>query len=93
MTEEQFKKYGEISDEVTKLKKFLMWCGKRYKDNSVSKYPFVIDTKTKKFSLRRIWSAWSVSCNTYEISVELQGRIVETIENYVAEKEKELERL
>ena len=91
MTKEQYEKYTTINEELKPLKSFLMWCGKRYKDNSVSKYPFKIDKKTKKFTLRRIGFSNSISNNTYEISVELQNRIIETIENYVVEKEKELQ--
>lgn len=93
MTKEQYEQYTRINDEVKHLKSFLMWCGKRYKDNSVSKYPFEIDTKTKGFVLRRIWFSNSISDNTYEISVELQNRIIETIENYVNEKEKQLQEI
>ena len=93
MTKEQYAEYTRINDEVKCLKKFLMWCGKRYKDKSVSKYPFVIDTKTKKFNLRRMWFSSSISDNTYEISVELQNRIIETIEDYVNEKEQRLQEI
>lgn len=94
MTKEQYEEYTRINDEVKCLKKFLMWCGKRHKDNSVGKYPFKIDTKTKKFTLRRKWCSGSISAdNTYEISVELQNRIIETIENYVDEKEQRLQEI
>lgn len=90
MTKEQYEKYTKINKEVENLKNFLMWCGKRYKDNNVGKYPFQINAKTKKLDLRSMLQFSSIPDNTYEISVELQNRIIKTIENYVDEKEKEL---
>lgn len=90
MNKEQYEKYTRINDEVEHLKSFLMWCGKRYKDKFVAKYPFQIDAKTKKFDLRSMLQFCSIPDNTYEISVELQNRIIETIEKYVDEKEQEL---
>ena len=93
MTEGQFKKYREISDGLEPIKKFLFWCGIRYKNLSVGKYRFKIDAKKEKFNLLRIWHCWSIKENTYEIPVELQNRIIETIENYVEEKELELEKI
>ena len=91
MTREQYEKYTKINDEVKHLKNFLMWCGKKYKDTFVGKYPFQIDAKTKKFDLRSLLQFSSIPDNTYEISVELQNRIIETIEKYVDEKEQELQ--
>lgn len=93
MTEEQYKKYTKINEEVQTLKNFLSWCGKKYKDKFTGKYQFQIDAKTKKIDLRSMLQFCSIPDNTYEISVELQNRIIETIENYVEEKELELEKI
>ena len=90
MKKEQYEQYTKINEEVEHLKRFLMWCGKRYKDKFVGKYPFQIDAKTKKINLRSMLQFCSIPDNTYEISVELQNRIIETIEKYVDEKEQEL---
>ena len=91
MTEEQYKKYTKINEEVQTLKNFLSWCGNKYKNKFTGKYPFKIDAKTKKFDLRSMLQFCSIPDNTYEISVELQSRIIETIEKYVGEKELEME--
>lgn len=91
MKKEQYEQYKKINDEIEHLKSFLMWCGKRYKDKFVGEYPFQIDAKTKKINLRSMLQFCSIPDNTYEISVELQNRIIETIEKYVDEKEQELQ--
>ncbi|MBQ7756678.1 MAG: hypothetical protein IJ401_05205 [Oscillospiraceae bacterium] len=91
MKKEQYEQYTKINKEVEHLKDFLTWCGKRYKNKSVGKYPFKIATKTKKFDLIRKMYFSSETKNTYEISDELQNIIIETIEKYVDEKEQELQ--
>ena len=91
MKKEQYEQYTKINKEVEHLKNFLIWCGKRYKNKFVGKYPFKIATKTKKFDLLRMLYFASTTDNTYEIPDELQNRIIETIERYVDEKEQELQ--
>ena len=90
MTKEQYEEYTIINDEVKQLKSFLMWCGNKYKDDSVIKCKCKIYAKKTKIALMRIWFSKSFSDNLFEVSDELQNRIIETIENYVNEKEKRL---
>lgn len=91
MTETQFKKYQKIKKELEPIKEFLFWCGNKYRHKAVSKYRFKIGVHRKGFSLIRIDPTSTITENRYEIPYELQQRIVETIEQYFEEKEKELE--
>ena len=93
MTHEKFNEYKKISDEIAGIKLFLQWCGDRYKDKTICKPFFNIIAKGKSFVLHKKYHLWSVEQNSYEIPHELQKRIVKVIEDYVDEREKELERL
>lgn len=93
MTKEQYKHYQEITKEIEPIKSFLMWCGDRYKEKTICKPFFNIITKAKSFVMHKKHYLWSVEQNSYEIPFELQKRIVKVIEEYVDEKEKELESL
>ena len=90
MTEEQYKKYGNLYSELQPVKRFLEWCGDRYKDHSTSKFRFSLITKVNNFFLLKKWEMFSKSENTYEIPEDLQKRIVAVIEDWVEEKENEL---
>ena len=93
MTKEQHEKYERLSRKIAPVKKFLFWCGDRYKEEAVSLYCFSIKTIGRKFALmaRRHWC--SVEDNTFEIPHDLQQRIVAVIEQYIDEKEKELQEI
>ena len=97
MTTEQYEKYKEIREEIKPIKNFLEWCGTYpHKDLNVGKYRFSLRTlfsKNKGVALYREMYAAGVSDNTFEIPKELQNRIIAVVENYVEEKEMELERI
>ena len=93
MTKEQYEKYTKINEEVEPLRTFLSWCGNKHRVKAVGKYPFRIDAKKKKFDLKNMLHLSYAPDSTYEISVELQNRIIETIESYVEEKEFEMENI
>ena len=84
MTEQQYKKYSRIKEEIQPMKDFLECCGKKYKNSFFGKYRFSISLYKKCYHN-------SVVDNLYEIPLELQDQIIETIEKYIDEKEKELE--
>ena len=94
MTDKQFKKYKELNDKIQPIMRFLDWVGGKYSDRCVGVYEFGIRPNGfKKFALKLI-RYWGNSLeNTYEIPLELQKRIVKTIEQYVDEKQKELEEI
>ena len=65
---EQYEHYTKVNKEVEHLKDFLSFCGIRYKNKYVGKYPIKFATKTKKFDLIRMAYFRSTTDNTYEIS-------------------------
>lgn len=87
MTEQQYKEYERISEEIEPIKKFLFWCGERYKCNSVGKYDCRLITKVKKILIGRKGYG-AIGSTEVELSEELQDRIIEVVEDYVAEKER-----
>lgn len=93
MTQEQFKKYRAIEEEIKPLRKFLFWCGNRYKEPLVGKKPFFIKTAFKNFYLYRRFPGAIASDNAFEIPYDLQCRLVKVMEEYLDEREKEKEAL
>lgn len=93
MTEEQYKKYGNLCSKLQPVKTFLSWCGDRYKNQATSKFRFKIITKTKNFFLYRKWHSATTKENTFEIPEDLQKRIVAAIEDWVDEKENEMKNI
>lgn len=88
MTERQYKRYQEIEAEIEDTKKFLSWCGNKYRSYS-GKYPFILRILRKGFALtaKRPWH--SIDEATHYIPQELQERIIEVMEQYIDEKEQE----
>lgn len=93
MTEQQYKEYKEIKEEIGQIKGFLSWCGDRYRINSIGRHRFSIKTFKDKFSLKRLWYCATENENTFDIPLELQKRIVKVVEDYVEEKEIELSKI
>ena len=93
MTKEQYNKYTEITKELEPIKEFLLWCGNKYK-KVVYDYPFwiCISKRIKGFVIRNkvSFAKWK---HETELPKELQRRIVKVVEEYVEEREKELEEL
>lgn len=86
MTAEQYKKYKEVEEEISPLKTFLK--GFCTRSNSC---PTLIFTKPKLKIKRR--QTFVPDVCEIEIPCELQNRILETVKQYVDEKEKEQEEL
>lgn len=93
MTEEQFNRYEFISKEIKPIKDFLFWCGNKYAHWAGSQYDFGIVCAFQRFALRMKRRSSSDKENTYDIPWELQDRIIDVIEQYVDEKQKELEEI
>ena len=90
MTEKQFDKYKELQEKIEPLKDFLFWCGNKYHCGSVSKYGMRIIKK--KFCIGRVGFG-VIKSTEINLPSELQDRIIEVIENYVDEKQKELDKI
>ncbi len=93
MTKEQYEKYQQIEEGIKPIKRFLSWSGKKYKDTSTSLYRFSLKRCGGKFGLYIHRNFCGDEDNTFELPIELQHRIIETIEKYVEEKELEMENI
>ena len=91
MTVQQYEEYKAKMNRLEPVKVFLFWCGERYRGKSVSKHHFRIKTIKQSFLLHI--HSYLVESYDYEIPEDLQERIVKTIEEYVDEKERELEQI
>lgn len=92
MKKEQYEKYGKLKEEIEPLKEFLSWCGDRYHCKHVSHYFCRLIIKSLKFFIGRVGYG-AIGSTEIELPLELQKRIVKVIEDYVDEKEKELEQI
>lgn len=81
MTDKELNKAMEISYEIKRLKHFVADCKSCWKVLRLHRI-------TKPFELQTSYGAIS---NYLEVSTELAERILATIEQYVSEKQKELE--
>ncbi len=88
MTEKQFERYKEIVEEIKVLKELLGFCGNRHRVNGLCHYVMKIFKKEIMLGRETIYFDKPIN-----VSDELQERIIDVIEQYVDEKEKELERL
>ena len=93
MTEAQYKKYKKLKEEISQIKNFLYWCGDKYKNQAITKRIFSFFRNEKKMLLYERDGYYPKESNTYEIPSELQERIIKVIEDYVDEKEKEMEEI
>ena len=93
MTDKQYKQYTELKKKLDPIIHFLNSCGNRYHNNFFAKYNFLIDTYQKVFVLRKKWHIGSIPDNSYDLPYELQERIIEVIEQYVDERQKELDEI
>jgi hypothetical protein len=88
MTELQYQKYRLLKEEIEPIKNFLFWCGSKYHGKSISHYGMRLIKK--KFNIGR--KGYGATPDT-EVTIpsELQERIVEVIEQWVDEKQRELD--
>lgn len=92
MTEQQYKEYEKIKQQITPLKSFLTWCGNRYHGKYNGKYPCRLLVNARRIFVELV-GIGVISNETYELPKELQEEIIEVIEKYVERKEKELEQI
>lgn len=90
MTNEQFEKYQSLKKEIEPIKDFLEWCGKKYRCCGIGQYSMRLIKK--KFSIGRK-GAGLIDSTIVDIPIELQDRIIDVIEKYVDEKQKELDEI
>ena len=92
MTENQFKTYEKINNEIRSLEGLMAVCGKKYKKME-GLYPIRIMIKGINKLLLSYFGCGIISEDEYTISPALQKRIVDTIEKYIDEKKLEMENL
>ena len=90
MTDKQFKEYQKLSNEIQPLKSFLYWCGNKYHNDMVSFYQTRIIKK--KFCIGRVGAGFMENTEV-NLPLILQKRIIDVIEQYVDEKQKELDEI
>lgn len=92
MTKDQFDRYNKIKKELKPLYGFLFWCGNRYRE-STRKQHFSIIRNKKKWGLKAsaMWDTNLKEIGNHELPEDLRERIITAMEDYVAEKEAELE--
>ncbi|MGN1138294.1 MAG: hypothetical protein ACI4RM_02515 [Ruminococcus sp.] len=90
MTNEQFNKYQTLKKEIEPIKSFLNWCGKRYRRKGIGQYHMRLIKK--KFCIGRK-GIGAIESTIVEIPIELQDRIIDVIEEYFDEKQKELDEI
>lgn len=97
MTKNQYEEYKKLNDEIENLKLFLFYCSKKYQYHMFYTYYLFSLIPIKKFSkhfkLRIKDITRRENDKTFDISKDLHDRIINVIEEYVDEKEKELEEL
>ena len=91
MTKEQYNKYKQIETELVPIKDFLFYCGNKYHEKGV----FYFLTKLIIKRQFRIGTRKRKSMDNIEFVVpgDLHNRIIDVIEQYVDEKEKEMEEI
>lgn len=89
MTKEQYDKYEEIKKDLEPIKDFLFYCGNKYHEKGV----FYFLTKLIIKRQFRIGTRKSMDNIEFVVPRDLHNRIIDVIEQYVDEKEKEMEEI
>nr|DAU86172.1 MAG TPA: hypothetical protein [Caudoviricetes sp.] len=74
--------------EIQLMKTFLEWIKERKKDHSLKLFQFSMIVKSKELKQNKEWFSLNNAEITFEVPEDLQKRIIETVEDWVAEKEK-----
>ena len=74
--------------EIKLMKTFLEWIKERKKDHSLKLFQFSMIVKSKELKLNKEWFSLNNAEITFEVPEDLQKRIIETVEDWVTEKEK-----
>ena len=87
MTEQQYFEYQKKKKELQPIKDFLFWCGDKYRQ-SMGCYDskIIVD----KLLFGRIGFGAIASCS-FPMPRELRDRVIKVVEQYVDEKELELQ--
>ena len=89
MTKEQFGKYAEIEKELRPIRDFLFYCGNRYHEKGVSYcLSRLIIKRSFWIGTRRL-----MDNKEFDVPRDLHDKIIDTIEQYIDEKEKELQEI
>ena len=89
MTKEQYNKYKQIETELVPIKDFLFYCGNKYHEKRVSYFLSRLIIKRKfRIGTRRI-----MDNKVFDVPRDLHDKIIDTIEQYVDEKEKEMQEI
>lgn len=89
MRKQQYEEYTKIKDEVDNLKGFLFWCGKKYRSCG-SHFPTRVIGRKVRISVGRK-SIGVISATEISLPAELQEAIIDVIEKYVEQREKDME--
>lgn len=91
MTEKLYKKYKKIKEEIEPVKDFLYWCGDKYFHKGATRQRFLFIVRLEKIAIKI--TSFFTGEKQYELPSELQDEIVKVMEDYIAKKEMELEKL
>lgn len=89
MTKEQYDKYEEIKKDLEPIKDFLFYCGNKYHEKGVCSFLSKLIIK-RQF---RIGTRKNMDNIEFVVPRDLHNKIIDVIEQYVDEKEKEMEEI
>ncbi len=89
MTKEQYNKYEEIKKDLEPIKDFLFYCGNKYHEKGVR---YILSKLIIKRQFR-IGTRRNMDNREFAVPRDLHNRIIDVIEQYVDEKEKEMQEI
>ena len=89
MTKEQYNKYKQIEAELEPIIDFLFYCGNKYHEKGVRYFLSRLIIK-RQF---RIGTRKNMDNNEFDVPRDLHDKIIDIIEQYVDEKEKEMQEI
>lgn len=89
MTKEQYNKYNQIETELKPIKDFLFYCGNKYHEKGV-RYDLIRLIIKRQF---RIGTRKIMYNKDFDVPKDLHDKIIDTIEQYIDEKEKEMQEI
>lgn len=89
MTEQQYQEYQRKKRELDPIKDFLFWCGKKYRC-SLGDYDCKIIVDKMLFG--RVGFG-AIASHNFVMPKELKDRVIAVVEQYVDEKELELQNI
>lgn len=95
MTEQKYKEYEKLYNEIRPLKNFLTWCGDEFRCRETHPFAFMFHLHAKSIRLHRekgdgFYGQLISEC---EIPASIQRKIVALVEEYVKQKEEEMRNL